>query len=79
MAVVPAPGGGRLTEEMLAELERLLTRRQLEVICLRYVEGIRTDKLVAEHLGITRSAASYRRRNALRRIQRSGLVRIGGA
>ena len=79
MAVVPSPVGGGLTEEMLAELERLLTRRQLEVICLRYVEGIRTDKLVAEHLGITRSAVSYRRRNALRRIQRSGLVRIGGA
>ena len=77
MAAVPSTVDGGLNDELLADLERVLTRRQFEVIRLRYVEGIRTDKLVAEHLGITRSAASYRRRNALGRIQRSGLVRIG--
>ena len=52
------------------ELEAVLTRRQAEVIRLRYVDHIPTDRLVAEHLGICRSAVSYRRRNALKRLRK---------
>ena len=76
MAVVPAPGGGRLSEEMLAELERLLTLRQFEVIRLRYVEGVRCDRLVGEHLGICRSAVTRRRIRALERIEKAEVLRL---
>ena len=74
MAVVPSQAVGSVTEEMLAELEELLTRNQLEVIRLRYFEGIRCDRLVGEHLGICRSAVTRRRIRALDRIRQATML-----
>ena len=50
------------------DLEDVLTRRQLEVIQLRYVEHIPTDRLVAEHLGLCRSGVTRCRNRALARL-----------
>lgn len=63
-----------MNDELLADLERLLTRSQFEVIRLRYVEGVRCDRLVGEHLGICRSAATRRRIRALARIRQADLL-----
>ena len=63
-----------MNEEMLAELEELLTRNQFEVIRLRYVEGVRCDRLVGEHLGIGRAAVTRRRNRALERIREADLL-----
>ena len=65
-----------MNDELLADLERLLTRSQFEVIRLRYVEGVRCDRLVGEHLGIGRAAVTRRRNRALERIRRAGLVNL---
>lgn len=74
MAARIAPKGCGLNEELLAELEELLTRRQFEVIRLRYFEGIASDRLVAEHLGVCRAAVTRRRLRALERIRKTKTV-----
>ena len=65
-----------MNDEILAELESVLTRSQWEVIRLRYVDGIRCDRQVGEHLGICRSAVTRRRIRALDRIRRAALVEL---
>ena len=65
-----------MNDEMLEELQHLLTRSQWEVIRLRYVEGVRCDRLVGEHLGICRSAVTRRRIRALERIEKAEVLRL---
>ena len=47
----------------------MLTERQTAVLTLRYVEGVPTDSLVAERLGIQRPAVTKCRRRALERLR----------
>lgn len=46
-----------------------LTRRQAEVLELRYVDGVPTDELVAELLGVQRPAVTKLRLRALARLR----------